>query len=113
MSEEEVMTAASGADGGAAAGETEESWRAHVVYARDFRGTNAEYCRRNRLDPSVFRSYKKKFGRAERSRSQPRAFVRVQSEAPASSELSTPRQSLLPDPQWTAEFVAALLAASR
>ena len=40
----------------------EGTWRAHVMYAEDFRGSNAEYCRRNRIDHAVFRTYKKKFG---------------------------------------------------
>ena len=93
--------------------EDEGTWRAHVTYAEDFRGSNAEYCRRNRLDHRVFRSYKKKFGATKPRASEPKAFVQIQTESQPGSkaEAVRPRINRLPDPRWTAEFIAALMAA--
>lgn len=103
--------AANGIDG-------EEMWKAHVTYAENFMGSNAEYCRRNGLSPKVFRSYKKKFGRAKARAPRLKAFVKVEGESPASEAPRTaaPRGSSgppLPDARWTAEFVAALMAHRR
>lgn len=61
--------------------EDEGTWRAHVKYAEGFRGSNAEYCRRNRIDHRVFRSYKKKFGATKARAADLKAFVKIQAES--------------------------------
>lgn len=95
--------------------EDEGTWRAHVKYAEDFRGSNAEYCRRNRIDHRVFRSYKKKFGATKARAGDPKAFVKIQAESQGGPKVETfrPRNKSLPDPRWTAEFIVALIAASQ
>lgn len=99
---------------------TEEDWRAHVAAAEKFSKSNSEYCRRHELDLQAFRAYKKKF-RKQRARleARPGAFVQVQpQQQPVTQPTETRRpasveKQQLPDPRWTAEFVAALLAAHR
>jgi hypothetical protein len=82
---------------------TEEAWRRHVAAAAKFRGSDAEYCRVQGLDAKAFRAQKKKFNRREaKAPAAGGAFVKV--EAPTSGRAAT-----LPDPRWTAEFVAALI----
>ena len=92
---------------------TEENWKAHLAFAKGFLGSDAEYCRRNRLDPKVFRAYKKKYRRVERRVSRTPAFVKVEGGASTSEVLRSPREAALPDPQWTAAFIAALVASAR
>lgn len=112
MNDEEVKTVA-GEVAAETADETEEKWKAHLAVAQDFLGSDAEYCRRNRLDPIVFRAYKKKYRRAERRASRAPAFVKVEREESASAAPRAPRAVALPDPRWTAEFIAALVATVR
>lgn len=94
----------------------EEGWRAHVAYADQFLGTEAEYCRRNGLKPSVFREYKKKYGAPKARVPRAKAFVKVERQEPVPNGPGTQasrrtREALFPDARWTAEFIAALLAA--
>lgn len=116
MNEEEVKTAARGV-GAETADETEESWKTHLAFAKNFLGSDAEYCRRNRLDPKVFRAYKKKYRRAERRASRAPAFVKVEklergAYVSAAEAHHFSREAALPDPRWTAEFISALVASS-
>ncbi len=92
----------------------EAAWRAHISGALEFPGSNAEYCRRNGLDPRVFRAEKKKFGATKSRVLEPKAFVKIESLAPEALSMASavrPRTGSLPDPRWTAEFIAALMAA--
>ena len=91
----------------------EAAWRAHISGAQEFPGSNAEYCRRNGLDHLVFRAQKKKFGATKSRILEPKAFVKIESLASTASPepLARARKSNLPDPRWTAEFIAALMAA--
>ena len=104
MNEEVTAVVASAVE----SSETEEGWKRHLAYAKKFLGSDAEYCRRNRLDPKVFRIYKKKYSRAERRSS---VFMKLEREEATLTATRPPREELrLPDPRWTAEFVAALAA---
>lgn len=89
----------------------EGTWRAHVMYAEEFRGSNAEYCRRNRIDHAVFRTYKKKFGATRTREAEPKAFAKFEGGTQVQLRSSRALRSPLPDPRWTAEFIAALIAA--
>lgn len=87
----------------------EAMWRAHISYAKEFLGSDSEYCRRNRLSHSVFRFYKKKLGETKPRAPKAKPFVRVE----ATETVFPTRAPTLPSPQWTAEFIAALLATTR
>ena len=92
----------------------EAAWRAHISGALEFPGSNAEYCRRNGLDQRVFRAEKKKFGAKKSRVLEPKAFVKIESHAPEAMSTAPalrPSKANLPDPRWTAEFIAALMAA--
>ena len=79
----------------------ESTWRAHVMYAEEFRGSNADYYRRNRIDHAVFRTYKKKFGATRSREAEAIAFVKVEGGTQVLPTLRTPK-SQLPDARWTA-----------
>lgn len=114
------MSVAEGAQAKAAASKSPEGrqkWQVHVARAKRFSGSNAEYCRRNGLDPMLFRYYKKKCSGARRP-GRAKGFVKVVQRAGKlkESEGSRPPQShvaAMPDARWTAEFVAALLGFGR
>ena len=92
----------------------EAAWRAHISGALEFPGSNAEYCRRNGLDHRVFRAQKKKYGAVRARVLEPKAFVKIEGLAPlavSTAPALCSRKTSLPDPRWTAEFIAALLAA--
>ncbi len=116
MNDVAVTAAANEAEAKSVEVRLEESWRAHVVQARSFSGTDAEYCRRNGLDPGIFRTYKKKYTIPKQSGA--KAFVKVTTtEDPAPPREAASRrpertsESRLPDARWTAEFIAALMSA--
>jgi hypothetical protein len=93
----------------------ENFWKAHVLGAQEFDGSEPEYCDQNGLNFSRFRKYKRKFGMTA-PRGRPRkAFVRVETSPEPALEKHTTRSTRsrefrgLPDPRWMAEFVTALL----
>ena len=103
---------AAGSEGGDL---TEEAWRSHVARAAKYQRSNTEYCKRHGLELREFRAHKRRF-RAQQAKlpSGISAFVQVEAKEPAQREARRPiGNSTLPDPRWTAEFVAALLAAHR
>lgn len=85
-----------------------EFWRAHVMAAQDFIGTDAEYCKRNGLNDKTFWAHKSKYGFTKPAKGRPKKFVKVETEPVR----ATP-QSRSPDPKWLGEFVAILLAGPR
>lgn len=112
--EEKVATAANETESKGT--NVEEIWKTHVEAAKNFPGSNVEYCRRNGLNLNSFRAYKRKFG-AMKPRN-PRAFVKVECLSPEPVERQPeeplrPGESSLPDPRWMAEFIAAFLAAQK
>ena len=93
----------------------ENFWRAHVLGAQQFDGSEPEYCDQNGLNFSRFRKYKRKFGMTA-PRGRPRkAFVRVEPSPEPVAEKEPTRTIRsrefggLPDPRWMADFVKALL----
>ncbi len=97
-----------------AATSEERSWKAHVSGAAEFTGSNAEYCRRNNLDHRVFRVYKKKFGIVKSRVAEPSTvFVKVEPTPATAAAVREIRMRELPDPEWTAKFIAALMEARR
>lgn len=107
----------------------EEFWKAHVLTAQNFSGSDELYCKRNRLSLSAFNEHKRKLGLTKRyqrkqvstapSKKEPKAFVKLECKAePAKPSLVNPSPqarvrtsaSGLPDPKWMAEFVTELLA---
>jgi hypothetical protein len=84
-------------------------WRAHISYAKDFMGSDSEYCRRNKLSHRVFRHYKKKFGATRPRVLKEKSFVRVE----AAGTVRRSPVATLPNPEWTAQFIAALVSTTR
>lgn len=88
-------------------------WRAHVIAARDFIGTDAEYCRRNGINDKTFSSYKTKFGFTKTiKKGRPKKFIKIKREllsVDAAKPLATKSSRGELDPKWMAEFVSALL----
>ncbi len=84
-------------------------WRAHISYAKDFMGSDSEYCRRNKLNHRVFRHYKKKLGATRPRVLKEKSFVRVE----AADTVRSTRAPTLPSPEWTAQFIAALVTTTR
>ena len=96
----------------------EPFWKAHILTAQNFMGTNVEYCRRNGLNTATFSAYKVKLG-LSKSKKQPRpsAFVQIAPKTAASNGPASPalvakgsplQPSTVPDAKWAAQFVAAL-----
>ena len=111
---EEDIAATDGNGAGAKSAECEAVWIGHVAAAEKFSGSTMEYCRLHGLNRRAFRAYRKKFGTPPMRGRQPKAFLKIETgelESPAMAPRS--RLSNLPDPRWTAEFLAALLAALR
>jgi hypothetical protein len=96
-----------------AATNEELAWKAHVTSASEFTGPNAEYCRRHGLDHRVFRAYKKKFGVVKSRLREPKVFVKVEPTPATAVVIRELRSRELPDPAWTAKFVASLMDARR
>jgi len=88
--------------------ESDEIWKAHVLSASKFRGSDAEYCRRNGLGPSMFRAQKRKY---RVSKPQPESFLKIECAEVSRSQSATarPRELAMPDARWTAEFIAVLM----
>jgi hypothetical protein len=107
---EATMTSGSGEK---ATTSEELAWRAHVAGAAEFTGPNAEYCRRHGLDHRVFRAYKKKFGVVKARISATPAFVKIEPVPERVKITPIVRDVSLPDPMWTAKFIAALMEARR
>jgi len=89
-------------------------WKAHVLDVQRFEGTVAEYCERHGLKLRQLQQYKKKFGvtRTYRPRKS-KAFVQVEctKASPVEQESSTrDRAPGLPDPQWVAEVILAIVS---
>jgi hypothetical protein len=117
---EEVNTTIGNAEINSGSDVDEKQWLAHVKYAQDFLGSDAEYCRCNKLDQSTFKRYKKRFGFSRPYRQRSQAFVKVERRQEPESTVESPiiginsnRSPRLPDAGWTAEFIAALMAAHR
>ena len=93
----------------------ETEWRAHIVAAKEYSGTNRNYCASQGLNLRQFKKYKGKFGFAMPRGRPKKLFVRVETKAaPAPKEIlekpQRPREFRgLPDPHWMAEFVTSLL----
>jgi hypothetical protein len=107
------MEAKTGESSEKAATSEERSWRAHISGAAEFTGSNAEYCRRHGLDHRVFRAYKKKFGVVKSRVLPPKVFVKVEPTPATAMAVRELRMKELPDPAWTAKFLAALMDARR
>jgi hypothetical protein len=94
--------------------EDEATWKAHIQYARNFMGTDPEYCRRNGLKLKQFKDYKRKFGFTRPRKQRAKGFLKVECEELLQTDSKkTPRggpRVALPDAGWTAEFVIALMA---
>ena len=94
--------------------ESGDFWLSHVVAAKDFIGTDGEYCRRNEISHKTFQAHKKKYGFTRPMK--PRGlekFIKVKAEPdqvikPVTQ--ATASNKVLPDAKWMAEFVTALLA---
>ena len=95
--------------------ESDEVWRSHIEYAKDFLDSDGEYCRQNGLSLSTFKKYKLKYGvvKRRRRRRQQKAFFHIDPELshrPLPVEESRSQRRNLPDVRWTAEFVTALMS---
>jgi len=90
----------------------EATWKSHIAYAESFMGTDAEYCRRNKLNPRQFKFYKGKYGKIRMRRRRSKAFAEVELEESAPTrtrDIGSVQARELPDPRWMAEFTKALL----
>jgi len=94
--------------------EAGDFWLSHVVAAKDFIGTDGEYCQRNEISHKTFQARKKKYGftRPMKARRLEK-FVKVKAEPeqvakPVVQAIAS--NKVLPDAKWMAEFVVALLA---
>lgn len=91
----------------------DEFWKAHILNARRFKGSNHEYCRVNDLPKGTFYSRKKRLGLTKRRRVKRRMFVKVTpvAERPRRELPALGRQ--LPDPKWVAHLIVALAGEQR
>ena len=91
--------------------EKEEFWRSHVARCEDYVGSIQKYCLENKLKPSTFRNYKRKFGFANsrRKRLGPFAKVKVNSVESRKPVQDATISRGLPDPKWLAIFVRSFL----
>ncbi len=92
-----------------------EFWKAHVLRAQEFLGSNMEYCRVNGLTNSTFATYKKRLGfvKSAKPRRKLSAFSKIEELAPLSLDLAkaslrVPQPRSLPNPKWVAELILAL-----
>lgn len=95
-----------------AADRDSDFWRSHVLAARDFIGTDAEYCRRNGINDKTFSNYKTKFGLTKGiKKGRPKKFIKLESAAVVDTR-PRPADSIQggADAKWMAEFVSALLS---
>lgn len=86
-----------------------EFWKDHILKAKEFSGSDIEYCLANGLSKGIFYIYKKRLGFTRPPKSERSTFVRV---APAPERSEKPpkvEESRLPDPKWLAQFLVALL----
>ena len=95
--------------------ESDEVWRSHIEYAKDFLDSDGEYCRRNGLSLSMFKKYKLKYGvlKRRRRRHQQKAFFHIEPELshqPHAVQESRSQKRNLPDARWAAEFVTELMS---
>ena len=90
-------------------------WKNHVLSAKDFKGTDREYCQRNDLSSSTLSNYKKLFGLTKGRKRNKSKFTQIQASVSIPSKPSTSFKNIsreLPDPKWTAEFVMSLMGKS-
>lgn len=85
-----------------------EFWKAHILKAKDFSGSDEEYCVANALSKSAFYIFKRRLGFTRPHKPYRSTFVKVGpvhklSEVPGKAE-----GSRLPDPIWVAQFIIAL-----
>jgi len=78
-------------------------WREHIAKARDFDGTDKEYCRRHDLNVHTFYGYKK---RLKAKPPEKRKFAKLVSDGVTPERSRKPGR--LPDPKWLADFLNAL-----
>jgi hypothetical protein len=76
-------------------------WKTHIEEAKNFAGTDAEYCRQHGLKPSQFVYYKEKYASSTKFAQ----VIPVQKKTESSS--SYPQN--LPDPRWFCEVIHNLL----
>lgn len=93
----------------------EQFWKAHVLDAQRFEGTFDEYCELHSLKRGQLQQYRKKFGttRRYRRKKEAAAFVKVEcAESRASEQKRAEREGgmALPDPQWLAELICAVMS---
>lgn len=89
----------------------QEFWQSHLLKAKDFLGTNDQYCVENGLAKSTFQRKKRELGFVREHRAKNSAFLKVPR---ALNDLEKPLKASiakkqLPDPKWVAEFILALL----
>lgn len=92
-------------------GATLKQWKAHIRASQKFRGSDAEYCRQQGVNPSTFHTYKRKLGLTKgtpKSRASQHSFVRIEPKAERGSEQDQGQTTEWPDPQWVAKFLKEL-----
>jgi hypothetical protein len=87
----------------------DEFWKAHILKAQEFSGSNSEYCRANDLSRGIFYEYKKRLGFGRRPKKRRSAFVEVAAVGERLETVSKGRDGRMPDPKWVAHFVTALM----
>lgn len=87
----------------------DEFWKEHILKAKRSGVSVAEYCRANNLSEGLFYTRKRRLGLMKPARRKRPAFVRVEpvAEAPIKGKSFWARQ--LPEPEWAAKFVMALM----
>jgi len=81
-----------------------DQYREHVLAAKDFNGSDREYCTQNGLNVGAFYSYKSEMGLTKPMK---KKFVKL---APKETESVALMKAPLPDPRWTAEFLSHFLS---
>jgi hypothetical protein len=91
---------------------TKEEWVTHFQLARNFLGSDAEYCKRNSLNPRAFKTNKVKLGFVKPRKIRTKGFIRMEPEEISSyhEKASRDRTRQLPDAKWVAEFILEITA---
>ena len=88
--------------------EKEVFWKGHILKAREFSGSDLQYCSANGLSKGTFYVFKKRLGFTRNTKARQKAFVKV---APVRAEPQKGPKvpgNRLPDPKWVAELITAL-----
>jgi len=86
----------------------DDFWRSHFLKAREFSGSNVQYCEANGLSIYGFQTNKKRLG-FTRSKKKPNAFLKLESVQDAGTPAKVTSPKPLPDPKWLAVFVKTVL----